>query len=102
MKEMFGSDFVELVALFQEDTPKRINALHLAAGNGNQGEMIRVAHALSGSASSMGASSLALLCKTLENELKSGALENLPSRVKAIETDYLKIRAKLQSMIEPI
>jgi CheY-like chemotaxis protein len=100
MQEMFGSDFAELVTLFQIDSPKRILSLYRAAAAGDQGEMMRVAHALSGSAASMGARSLAFLCKALEAQIKSGLLNDLELKVQAIEIDYAKISARLQTMLQ--
>jgi len=96
MKEMFGSDFGELVALFQGDSVKRIAALHQAKIDENYAEMIRLTHAFSGSASSMGASSLAMLCKSFEAELKQGEFDEIDARLQAIGVDYAKIDARLQ------
>jgi len=99
MREMFGSDFAELALLFQSDSEKRISAMYQAVEKRDYVEMIRLAHALSGSASSMGANSLALLCKTFEAQLKSGAAEHLNARVKAIEADYAKIDDRLRQLL---
>jgi two-component system sensor histidine kinase/response regulator len=96
MKEMFGSDFGELVALFQGDSVKRLVAMRQAEIDENYAEMIRLTHAFSGSASSMGASSLAMLCKSFEAELKFGEFDEIDARLQAIETDYAKIDARLQ------
>jgi two-component system sensor histidine kinase/response regulator len=100
MKDMFGEDFPELAHLFQSDSRKRISALHQAATRDDRTEMIRLTHALSGSASSMGASSLAYLCKTVEAQLKSGALEDLEAAVRTMEADYIKIDARLQQLLK--
>ena len=99
MKEMFGSDFTELVHLFQSDSVKRIAAMRQAAENRDQTEMIRLAHAMSGSASSMGASSLAFLCKTLEAQLKSAPVEQLMTKVDAIGSEYATIDARLRLLL---
>ena len=48
----------------------------------------------------MGASSLAFLCKTFEAQLKSGLTEQLGSKVKAIETDYMKVDERLQHLLK--
>jgi len=99
MKEMFGRDFPELATLFLDDTPKRIAALQQALQVTDKGELIRVAHALSGSASSMGASSLAKICKSFDAELKAGTAENIESTVKSIAADYAQVKIRLQSMM---
>jgi HPt (histidine-containing phosphotransfer) domain-containing protein len=86
--------------LFQADAPKRIKALYQVAAEGKQNDVLPIVHVLSGSAASMGASSLAFLCKTLEEQIRSGVLDDLESKVKAIEADYAKINAKLQMMLK--
>jgi len=100
MREMFGSDFAELALLFQTDSKKRIAGMYEAVSKRDYGETIRIAHALSGSAASMGASSLAFLCKTFEAQLKSGLTEHLEAKVKAIETDYAKIDERLRYLLK--
>lgn len=102
MKELFASDFTELALLFQSDSLKRIAALHRAAAQNDQGDMIRLVHAFGGSASSMGASSLAFVCKTLEIQLKSGKCNDLAMKVQALESDYAKIDARLQLLLKTV
>lgn len=100
MHEVFGSDFAELAKLFQSDSIKRIAALYRSLHENDHAEMLRLTHALSGSASSMGATSLAALCKRLELQLKSGSTEELEARLAAIEADFRKIERRLVAMME--
>jgi HPt (histidine-containing phosphotransfer) domain-containing protein len=100
MAEIFGSDFAELASLFQSDSQKRIAALHQSAVQGDHAEIIRLAHVFSGSASSMGASHLAFLCKTLEAQIKSGPQANLESMLQVIEDEYVKTDARLQLLLK--
>ena len=99
MKDVFGSDFAELAQLFQSDTTKRIAALYRALHTGDAAEMLRLTHALSGSASSMGAASMASLCKRLELQLKEGISDALAEKIAAIEADFQKIDGRLQTML---
>jgi len=100
MQEVFGSDFPELANLFQTDSAKRLAAMYRAAQTANRAELLKLTHALSGSASSMGASSLAALCKKFEIQLKAGIMDDLAARIGAIEADYRKIDHRLQAMLE--
>jgi len=99
MKEVFGSDFAELAQLFQSDSTKRIAALYRALHANELAEMLRLTHALSGSASSMGAGSLASLCKKLELQLKEGIADGLAAKIAAIEADFQKVDRRLQAML---
>jgi HPt (histidine-containing phosphotransfer) domain-containing protein len=100
MAEIFGSDFAELASLFQSDSQKRIAALYQSATQGNHEEMTWLAHVFSGSASSMGASHLAFLCKTFEAQIKSGLLADLELRLQAIEEEYVRTDARLQLLLK--
>jgi CheY-like chemotaxis protein len=102
IQKIFGAGFVELAALFQVDTPPRIAALRQAAADGDTAQLARLAHALSGSTSSIGATSLAILCKELEADATAGAVENVHARLAAIEQEYLRIDARLRSIMAGI
>jgi two-component system sensor histidine kinase/response regulator len=99
IQDMFGSDFPELAALFQADSPKRIEALQRAVGEHDAGTMAKVAHAFSGSAASLGASGLAALCKALEIQVKSSWPDDAESRVQAIAAEYARIDSRLRMML---
>jgi HPt (histidine-containing phosphotransfer) domain-containing protein len=102
MAEIFGSDFPELASLFQADSQKRIAALYQAAAQGDYAEMIRLAHVFSGSASSMGASYLAFLCKTFEAQIQSGLFTDLEPRLQAIEAEYARTDNRLQLLLKAV
>ncbi|HEX7642522.1 MAG TPA: response regulator [Burkholderiaceae bacterium] len=100
MQEVFGNDFAELANLFQTDSAKRLAAMLRAAQASDRAELLRLTHALSGSASSMGAGTLAALCKKFEVQLKAGIMDDLEAKIGAIEADYRKIDRRLQAMLE--
>jgi signal transduction histidine kinase/DNA-binding response OmpR family regulator len=100
MQEVFGSDFAELANLFQTDSTRRLVAMYRAALASDRSELVKLTHALSGSASSMGATTLAALCKKFEMQLKSGIMDDLQAKIAAIEADYRKIDRRLHAMLE--
>lgn len=100
VRDMFGADFAELVALYQRDSPPRITALHQARRDGDSALVAKVAHAFSGSSASIGAISLADLCKGLETHARTGMLDEFESRMAAVETEYRRISSKLQSLLQ--
>jgi CheY-like chemotaxis protein/HPt (histidine-containing phosphotransfer) domain-containing protein len=99
MKELFGDDFAELAFLFQSDSLKRIAGMHVAVARADYAELIRLVHAFNGSASSMGASNLAFLCKNFEAQLKAGMFADIEGKVISIEVGYATVEARLQSML---
>ena len=101
MCEIFGANFAELASLYQADSPTRITKLRAAGSAGDSATVARIAHALSGSSASIGATGLSALCKKLEQRAKTGALENIEQRLAVIETEYSRICSRMQSLIKP-
>jgi len=99
IQEMFGDDFLELIALFRIDTPNRISDLGHAIIELDLERIKHLTHMLSGSASSIGARKLSLLCKNLEEKTKFGKVETMDAALFAIENEYHRIEAKLLTMV---
>lgn len=99
VKEMFGADFAELSALYQNDGPPRLAALHEAFAAGDCAKVAKVAHAFAGSSASIGATGLSALCKSVETSAKAGSLDDFVQRMAAIETEYRRVCGKLQSLL---
>lgn len=100
IEQMFGADFAELAALYRNDSPPRLDAMHRAHAAGDLALLAKVAHAVSGSSVSIGATGLSALCKSLELHAKTGTLNDFKVRMDAIEAEYRRVCGKLQSMLE--
>jgi HPt (histidine-containing phosphotransfer) domain-containing protein len=94
---IFGEDFSQLSTLYQSDSPKRIAILNEALAAGDRAQVARVAHAFSGSCASIGATRLSALCKELELLAKDEAAAGLEEQLAAVEAEYQRVSAKLQS-----
>lgn len=99
MQKMFGRDFAELTALYLADSPKRITSLTEAVAEKNPARIATVAHSLSGSCASIGATGLAAVCKELEIQAKAEQLDNIEEMLSEISSEYARVNTKLQSMI---
>ena len=100
VRDMFGKDFADLADLYRNDSPPRLAALRRARAAGDCLQVSKVAHALSGSSASIGATALSAMCKALEKQAKAGALEEFETRMTAIEAEYKRVSSKLQSLLE--
>lgn len=100
IQQMFGADFAELAALYRNDSPPRLATLHHAHAAGDQELLAKIAHALSGSSVSIGATGLSALCKSLELHANAGTLNDFKARMHAIEAEYRRVCGKLQAMLE--
>jgi CheY-like chemotaxis protein len=101
MQDLFRTNFDELAALYQNDTPGRIAAFREAATAADLAKMTGIAHILSGSCASIGATRLAGMFRDLEFRCRDGRCDDWPYRVSIIDTEYARIRAKLQPMMAP-
>ncbi len=100
IQQIFGDGFGELVALFRADSPKRIHALHIAVAEHDMMQIAKIAHALSGSTASIGASRLSTLCKQLEKNAREGELHEPDVRLRALEQEYASVESRLQAILE--
>ena len=101
VKDMFGADFAELASLYQTDGTPRLAAMREAAAAGDCAKLAKVAHAMSGSSTSIGATGLSALCKTVETAAKAGSLEDFDKRMTAIDIEYRRVCDKLHSLLTP-
>jgi two-component system sensor histidine kinase/response regulator len=102
MRDLFGSSFAELAALYRNDVPKRLEALLAASATDDAEQMAKVAHSLSGSCASIGATRLATLCQALEVRCKAGFIEDFGSRLDVIRAEYGRIETKLRTLVQSI
>ena len=98
-KQIFGEDFPELAHLFLGDSPKRLTLLNTAIAQQDAIATGKLAHILCGSTASIGATSLAALCRELEIKAKNNELDDALLRLNAIELEYARIDAKLHGML---
>jgi len=89
----------EVLQLFLEDVPGRIERLRSAWQAGNAVEVERSAHSLKGSAGNIGASDLLAVCRLLDDHGKSGDLSHLPGLVASLDAEYARVEAEIQRLI---
>jgi CheY-like chemotaxis protein/HPt (histidine-containing phosphotransfer) domain-containing protein len=92
---VLGRGFASLVDLFLADTPRRLAALRAAAEQGDVTVLAKEAHALAGSAVSLGAGSLAIACRALEIDCQRGRASAAALHIAAIERTYADVAARL-------
>lgn len=97
-QEIFGAGFAELAQLFLEDSPPRLLALRAAALAADCKAVAQNAHTLCGSTSSIGATSLAAMCRELELRARNNVCEDASQHVITIDTEYTRIERKLRGM----
>lgn len=82
-----GHDLLsEMIGIFREDTPRRIQDILAAAAKGSALDLSHAAHALKGGAGALGANAMRYLAADLEAQGRSGSVAvgvDLPQRLEA-------------------
>ena len=86
----------ELIETYLDDSPRLLEAMHLALAAGNAEEFRRAAHSLKSNSASLGAMPLSRLARGLEEMGKAGTLEGAAAGLAQAEAEYARVRAALQ------
>jgi len=97
IKSEDGSDFViELIDLFLEGTPQRIQAIREAAFEKEWGLLKHIAHTIKGSSSTLGLHRVAQVCRELEATSLSSS-DAVGGLVRALESRFVEAREALMA-----
>lgn len=99
VRDMFGPDFNTLASLYLQDGPPRLVGLSDARARSDLAMLAKLAHALSGSSASIGASGLASLCRELELCARADRQEEFAARMAAVENEYGRVAGRLRTLL---
>ena len=85
----------EVLQLFLDDVPGRINRLRLACETGNAMDLQRAAHSLKGSAGNIGANDMLAVCRRLDELGKSGDVSGGQGLVDSLDAEYARVKAEI-------
>lgn len=103
LNEITGGDaefLAELLSDFLAQTPAMIAQLESALASGDSDTLGKVAHALKGSARSVGADEFAAIAFELEQAGKSGDLSHAPDALQRLRAYWATLSAYLRSQVE--
>jgi HPt (histidine-containing phosphotransfer) domain-containing protein len=100
--EADGPGFLkELLDIFLEDAPLKLDDFDAAIRCGNADWLMRSAHDLGGSAGNVGAARLSALCRQVELQARSGRLEGIEAGVMRIRDEYDAVFAEAALLLRP-
>jgi PAS domain S-box-containing protein len=104
LRNLGGDDFLrEVVEAFLTDAPALIASLRSSLDQQNGEELRRAAHTLKSNGATLGAEEFAELCRTVEQQVKAGRLDDLSQLVDRIEQEFPPLRDALNSLrSEPV
>ena len=89
----------EMIAIFRDDTPRRIQDILVATAQGEAEELSRAGHALKGGAGALGAEALRHLAAELEALGRSGASAAAKDLADQLETCFRDTLAALEAFV---
>ena len=89
----------EVLRLFLDEVPRRIDRLRGAWTAGNLIEVHRAAHSLKGSAGNIGAHAMYEVCKQLDERGKAGDLEGTGHLVAALAVEFGKVEGEIRRLL---
>lgn len=89
----------EVLTIFLQEVPPRIERLRTFWAAGNIVEMQRAAHSLKGSAGNIGARALHELSRQIDDKGRSGDLSGLAPLVDALAVEFGKVEVEIHSLM---
>ncbi len=89
----------DIVGIFLEDTPQRIDELHTALASGDQVRFTRAAHSIKGSSSNLGAAPLRAVAEKLEHESRTNGLGNVQATVGQLSETFAATKVELERIL---
>ena len=89
----------EVLRLFLQEVPPRMDRLRIAYAAGNIEEVYRAAHSLKGSAGNIGAQRFMGVCRQLDEMGRAGDLAEAAPLVNALALEYQTVAAEIDRII---
>ena len=87
----------ELVEIFLEDAPEKLEMINQGVSNGDAETVEKAAHSLKGAAGNLSAKVVRELALKLETMGKGGTLDGAAELVAQVEGEYEKVRVALEA-----
>ncbi|MGM0593777.1 MAG: Hpt domain-containing protein [Pseudomonadota bacterium] len=98
LRTMLDDGLEELLEEYLLDSARTLEALQEAAQRGDRAELVDLAHSLKGSSGNLGIQAVYRLSEQLEQDARSGALDDPAGRVEALAQVYQQTREALASL----
>lgn len=89
----------ELVDLFVDDVPPRLESIREAMAAGDPEALVRTAHSLKGSAATLGADGMAELCRQMEVSGRAGEVPRAEGLLESLEAEFERVKRALADWV---
>jgi HPt (histidine-containing phosphotransfer) domain-containing protein len=98
--DTMGDEFGDLVRVYLEDAPQRLQELELAAITNDASAQISPAHTLKSSSANVGATALSEFARRIEHAARSGIATAPAEIASGIRREYDRVAAELSALLE--
>jgi HPt (histidine-containing phosphotransfer) domain-containing protein len=89
----------EVLRLFVDEVPRRVDRLKAAWRDGNAVELQRAAHSLKGSTGNIGARHMCEICKQLDERGKAGDFNGARHLIDSLDEEYTRVEAEIRRLL---
>lgn len=99
LKEATEEMFPEIIEVFLEDTPSRIQRLNAAIQETDFEMMTEESHSIKGSSSNIGALTLSALCAEIEKQSRTNRLIDQNRLIDELKVEFSRVQKKLNEAL---
>ncbi len=99
LREVMGSEFLSLIRVFLEDTPRTLERLQAAAAAEDISTLIASAHSLKSTSANLGALDMSELARQIEHGGRAGTLQQPQILVARLVAEFLRVESALRALL---
>lgn len=99
LREVMGTEFLSLIRVFLEDTPRTLERLQTAAEMGDTSTLIASAHSLKSTSANLGALDMSELARQIEHGGRAGTLNQPQLLVARLIAEFLRVESALRALL---
>jgi signal transduction histidine kinase/CheY-like chemotaxis protein len=99
LRDVMGAEFLSLIRVFLEDTPRTLQRLQAAASANDTSTLIASAHSLKSTSANLGALQMSELAREIEHGGRAGTLTNARVPVARLVAEFVRVEGALRGLL---
>ena len=99
LREVMGVEFLSLIRVFLEDTPRTLERLQAAADSGDTASLVAAAHSLKSTSANLGALDMSELARQIEHGGRAATLAQPQLLVARLVAEFLRVESALRALL---
>ncbi len=99
LREVMGAEFLSLIRVFLEDTPRTLERLQAAADSSDTPTLVAAAHSLKSTSANLGALDMSELARQIEHGGRAGTLNQPQVLVARLVAEFLRVESALRALL---